>query len=101
MTKTEETETDEKKKAMDETEDEKKEKAEDKEDETETMKGMHPLDKYVLTVTKALEAMANKLEKSGKSMPGFEKSIVDLIKNDPETQEEIKKMMKVPGRKQS
>lgn len=97
MKKSEETETDEKKKSETETD---TEKAED-EDETETKKGMHPLDQFVMTVTKALTAMTEKMEKSGKTVLGFEKSIVESMKSDPALQEEIMKMMKIPGQKRS
>lgn len=70
-------------------------------DETETTKGMHPLDKFVLTVTKALEAMHTKLEKSGKTVLGFDKSIADSIQNDSKLQKEISEMLKIPGFKKS
>ncbi len=104
-----ETETETKEKA--ESEDETKEKSEEdetetktkttKEDEMETTKGIHPLDQFVNSVVKAMTAMNEKMEKSGKTVLGFEKSIMETIKNDPVMQEEIAKMMKIPGHKQS
>lgn len=88
----------EKKKAADST-DETKEKATDKEDETE--KGMHPMDVFVATVTKTIEAMADRLEKHGMNLIGFEKQQVERIVNDPAMQVEIQKMLKIPGAKKS
>ncbi len=103
-------EDDKKEKSEDKKDDEEKEKSEDKEDEKEKSskdedeekeKTIHPLDQFVAAVTKTMEAMVDKMEKSGKTIPGFQKSFVEAIKNDPVMQEEIAKMAKVPGRKQS
>jgi hypothetical protein len=76
-------------------------KARKTEEDTETMKGMHPLDQFAVAVAKTLDAMAAKMEKSGKTVLGFEKSVIDSLRDDPEFQEELTKMMKVPGRKSS
>ena len=81
------------------TETDETEKAE--EVETETAKGMHPLDQFVSTVTKTIQTMADQMEKSGMTMVGFEKSMVDRIVNDKVMQEEIQKMATVPGAKKS
>ncbi len=75
-------------------------KAEDDKEETAT-KGMHPLDQFVATVTKTIEAMVDKMEKSGTNIIGFRKAIIDSIVNDSEAQAEIQKMMKIPGFKKS
>lgn len=102
MKKAEDKDEDEKKEksADDDKKDEEKEKSEKDEDEDKE-KTMHPLDQFVAAVTKTMEAMVDKMEKSGKTVPGFQKSFVDAIKNDPEMQVEIAKMAKIPGRKQS
>lgn len=92
MKKSEDTEEKEKSEKEDETE---------KAEETETEKGMHPLDQFVVAVTKAMEAVSENMAKSGKHILGFEKSIVETIRNDAELQGEIAKMMKIPGAKQS
>ena len=94
-----ETETETKTKSESETEEKKTRKAEDEEEET--TKGMHPIDQFVVQVTKTLEAMAEKMEKSGKNVLGFEKSIIDAIREDAGIQEEISKMVAIPGRKAS
>jgi len=97
-------ETDETKKA--DTEDETT-KADDTEDETkkadeeETTTKHHPLDVFVVTVTKMMESVVEKLEKSGRRVLGFEKSFVEDIQNNPEIQAEIAKMVKMPGFKKS
>lgn len=69
--------------------------------ESDTTKGIHPLDMLAATVAKALEAMAEKMEKTGTRYIGFEKNIVDGLLADEKFQEEVQKMMKMPGRKQS
>ncbi len=89
--------TDETEKAEDSDED--TEKAEDSEEET--AKNVHPLDMFVISVTKAMEAVVERMEKGGKRVLGFEKSIIDGIKSDPEMQKEIMKMMRLPGFKKS
>lgn len=97
-----ETETETKEKAETETETKTKSEDDKEDEETETKeKTTHPIDQFVMAVTKALEAMNDKMEKSGKTVLGFDKSIVESIKNDPKIQEEITKMMKVPGQKKS
>jgi hypothetical protein len=45
--------------------------------------------------------MADKMEKSGINLIGFEKAQIDRLVNDPVMQAEIAKMVKLPGRKQS
>lgn len=91
------------------------EKAEDSEDEKDTekaaedteemdekkMKTIHPLDAFVVSVTKAMEAVVERMEKKGHRVLGFEKSIIDGMKNDPEMQAEIIKLLKIPGFKKS
>lgn len=89
-----------KEKAAD-TEDETKEKASKEDEMTETEKGMAPIDVFVATVTKTIEAMADRLEKRGMNLIGFEKSQVEQIVNDPVMQAEIQKMLKIPGAKKS
>ena len=90
------------KKASDKDEKDETTKADKKDDEeTETEKAMHPLDKFVFTITKAMDAMVDRMEKSGMNIIGFQKSIVDRMREDPQLQEEISKMMKMPGQKQS
>lgn len=89
--------------------DETTKKTDDEKDETTTKygkdetteKGVHPLDQFVIQVTKTIEAMVDKMEKSNVNVLGFRKSIVDSIVNDPSMQEEIQKMMKLPGQKRS
>jgi hypothetical protein len=71
------------------------------EDDKETTKGMHPLDRFVLSVTKTMEQMNKAMEARGMNIVGYQKSIVDSVVNDPAMQVEIAKMMKVPGKKQS
>lgn len=93
-------EKDETKKAEDK-DDETTKKADEEKEETSTTKGIHPLDQFVVTVTKTIEAMVDKMEKSGMNLVGFRKSMIDNIVNDPVMQEEIQKMMKVPGQKKS
>lgn len=88
----------EKKKAA--TDDETKEKATDSKEE-DTEKGMHPMDVFVGTVTKTIEAMVDRLEKHGMNLIGFEKAQVERIVNDPAMQVEIQKMLKIPGAKKS
>jgi phage head maturation protease len=94
--KTSEKETETKEKSETETEEE-KEKAE----ESETTKGIQPIDRLAMAVSKTLAAMNDKMEKSGKTVLGFEKSIVDTLVEDPEFQKSVKEMMSVPGRKAS
>lgn len=96
LTKMTETETDTKTKSETETD---KEKAEDSQDET--TKGMHPIDILAGTISKTLEAIVDKMEKSGKSIPGFEKHFINTLREDPLLQEEIAKMIKIPGLKKS
>lgn len=90
-----------KEKAADSTDETKEKTSDKKEDETETEKGMHPLDVFVGTVTKTIEAMADRLEKHGMNLIGFEKAQVERIVNDPQMQVEIQKMLKIPGAKKS
>jgi len=92
------TETETKEKASETETDETKKADEDKE---ETTTKTHPLDEFVGQVTKTIEAMAERMEKSGITVPGFEKSQVEKILHDPAMQEEIQKMLKVPGFKKS
>lgn len=102
-----ETETEEKTKS--ETEAETKEKATETETETrekasetdETEKGMSAIDQFVVTMAKAMEVMAEKMEKSGTHVLGFEKSFVDSIKSDPVIQASIRDMLQQPGFKKS
>ena len=102
------------KKTSDEDEKKDTEKAEDgdekKDDEKEksvdpdmegTEKGMHPLDVLASSIAKAFEAMEKKLTAEGKSIPGFQKSLMDNLVNDSEFQAEVLKMLKVPGKKRS
>lgn len=95
-----ESEKEEKTKTTDD-EDKTKEKTSDKEKEEDTEKGMHPMDVFVGTVTKTIEAMVDRLEKHGMNLIGFEKSQVERIVNDPQMQVEIQKMLKIPGAKKS
>lgn len=96
-----------KEKTTKEDETEKKADMEDEEtakadDDSETKeKTAHPLDQFVAAVAKTIEAMGARLEKGGKTVLGFEKHMVETVLNSPEMQEEITKMMKIPGRKQS
>jgi phage head maturation protease len=77
----------------------KAEETDEKKDET--TKGIHPVDQLAIAVSKALEVMATKMEKAGVSNRGFEKSIINTLRNDQAFQDEIAKMMKVPGAKKS
>lgn len=62
----------------------------------------HPIDLFVAAVTKAMEGIVDRMEKSGHRVLGFEKEFVQKsILNDPEVQAEIQKMMKTPGPKRS
>lgn len=92
-------------KSKSETEEEKTkttdEEEKDKSEETDTTKGMHPIDAFVSVVSKAMEAMVDKMEKTGKSVPGFEKHLINQIREDTELQAEIVKMAKIPGFKKS
>ena len=98
----EKTEEEEKEKAVDDKTDEKETEKESKDEkDEETAKGIHPLDVFVVKVTKAIEAMAEKMVKSGVNLIGFEKHMVERIVNDPVMQEEIHKMTKIPGAKRS
>ena len=93
-------ETEETEKAEDK-EEEETEKAEDKEEEETTTKA-HPLDLFVVKITKAMEAMVERMEKSGTRILGFEKEFIDKnVKNNPEVQAELMKLLKVPGFKKS
>lgn len=96
--------TDETKETKEKTSDEDKEtkeKAEDSKEEDETTKGMHPIDVLAATIAKAFDTMVTKMEKNGKSIPGFEKHFINSLRQDPAFQEEIAKMMKQPGFKKS
>ena len=93
-----ENETETKEKAEDETETKTKT---EKEPAEETTKGVHPLDVLAVSIAKTLEAMEEKMQKSGTTMIGFQKSVMDSLHNDPEFQEEVQKMMKVPGSRRS
>jgi phage head maturation protease len=77
--------------------------AEDTEDMDEKkMKAIHPMDAFVVSVTKAMEAVVEKLEKKGQRVLGFEKEFIEkTIKNDPAMQAEILSLMKIPGFKKS
>jgi hypothetical protein len=98
--KAEDTEEDDTKKAEDD-EDTDTKKTED-EEETEATKAAHPLDLFVARVTKTMEDVVARLEKSGKRVPGFESEFISKqIVNNPEVQQYIQKMMKVPGQKKS
>lgn len=99
-TKAADDDTDTKTKAADDTEDETKKKEDDTETDTK-FKTMHPLDQLAVTMAKALEAMADKMEKTGTRYPGFEKKIVQDLVSDPKFTEEVQKMMKIPGAKRS
>ena len=70
------------------------------ETETDTTKSMG-IDDLALAVTKAIDAMSQKLTAQGRSIPGFTKSVINELRNDPEFQEEISKSMKQPGLKKS
>jgi hypothetical protein len=60
------------------------------------------MDLFVATVTKTMEAVVDRMEKGGKRVLGFEKEFIEkTIKNDPEVQAEILKLLKVPGFKKS
>jgi hypothetical protein len=99
--KAEDDKTDTKEKATDDEKKDETEKAEDEKEEETATKGMHPLDRYVAAVNKTIEAMVDKMEKSGINVLGFRKSVIDSIVNDSVAQKEIKEMMKVPGFKKS
>jgi len=76
-----------------------KEKADDEE---ETIKNIHPLDLFVATVTKTMEDVVDRMEKNGKRIMGFESDFLTKnIINNPAMQEEIHKMMRIPGVKKS
>lgn len=89
-------------KAMgDETEtSETKTKAEKDPEETEATKSMG-IDDFAMAVTKAIDSMSMKLQAQGKTIPGFSKSIITAIREDEGLQEEISKMVKMPGFKKS
>ena len=62
----------------------------------------HPLDVFVATVTKAMEAVVERLEKKGQRVLGFEKEFIEKsIKGNPEMQAEIIKLLNIPGFKKS
>lgn len=61
----------------------------------------HPLDVFVVKLTQMMETVVDKMEKSGKRIMGFEKAFIDDIRNSPEIQAEIQKMIKQPGLKKS
>lgn len=90
--------TEEKKKSSTEADEEKKTRK--TEVETETTKGMQ-IDQFVAVVTKTLQQMAEKMEKSGTTVIGFQKSMIDAIREDPETQSALAEMLKQPGFKKS
>ncbi len=97
-----------KEKAADDKKEEKeemKEKMSDKEEMEEEgkdeKKSIHPMDKFVVEMTKAMEAVVDRLAKDGKRVMGFEKAFVEDILHSPKIQEEIAKNMKVPGFKKS
>lgn len=73
------------------------EKSEEDEEEKKTTKKSHPLDVYVVTLAKTMEAMTQVMEKQGKRYLGFEKSFIE----SPEIQTTLAKLMKVPGFKKS
>lgn len=81
---------------MSDDEDETK-KSEDETEEKEKTTKSHPLDVFVVTLTKSMESMMDIMEKQGKRYLGFEKSFIE----SPEIQETIKKLLKVPGFKKS
>ncbi len=87
-------------KAEDETEDETKKAEEDDKKDEETTKA-HPLDVLVATMTKTMEALVDRMEKSGKRILGFEKLFIDNLQKNAGLQEEIQKMIKIPGQKKS
>lgn len=92
-------EADETKKAEDK--EEETEKAEDDKEETEKS-AVHPLDLFVVTMTKAMESVVDRMEKSGKRILGFEKEFVEkTVKNNPEMQKELMALLKMPGFKKS
>lgn len=97
--KTSDTETD--SKDAEKTSDEKDETTKADDDKDETTKGIHPMDAFVVTVTKTLETMVKAMEDKGMTVLGYQKSVVDSIVNDPQMQVEIAKMMKIPGAKKS
>jgi hypothetical protein len=76
-----------------------KEEMEEGKDEEE--KSIHPLDKFVVEMTKAMEAVVDRMEKSGHRVLGFEKAFAEDVLNSKKIQEEIAKNMKVPGFKKS
>jgi len=69
--------------------------------ETETAKAMHPLDRLVLTMAKTMVAMAEKMEKDGMRIPGFEREFMAKYQNDPVFQKSVSELMRVPGVKKS
>jgi HK97 family phage prohead protease len=97
------TETDETKKAKEDTDTKTEtEKAKtDETTETETKKTIHPLDEFVVKITKAMEAVMERMEKGGKRVLGFEKSFIEDIQNSKEAQAELQKLLKLPGFKKS
>lgn len=79
-----------------------KEKAmdDDKEETTKSQKA-HPLDQFVASITDAMESMNERVEKSGKRIPGLPQAIADIIKGDAEIQASIRGMVNEPGFKKS
>jgi HK97 family phage prohead protease len=90
-------------KAMDSDTKETAEKAEDTKETETTTKSQKDcgLDKLVFAMADAINSMNDKLSKSGSTVLGFEKHIVDGIKKDPEIQTALKDLLKEPGFKKS
>jgi hypothetical protein len=66
-----------------------------------SLKTQSDLDTFVAALSTAIQKSQDDMQKSGKSIIGFTQRIVDMIKDSPEFQEEIKKMVKQPGMRKS
>jgi chemotaxis protein histidine kinase CheA len=59
------------------------------------------LDTFVAALSTAIQKSQDTMQESGKSIIGFTQRIVDMVKESPEFQEEIRKMVKQPGMRKS
>lgn len=59
------------------------------------------IDDFAVAIAKSIDTLNDKFEKNGMRVPGLREKLLDIIKNDTGIQEEISKMMKVPGFKKS
>lgn len=87
-------------KAMDDSET--KEKAQEDDEETKKSKGGESLGTFLGGLESFLNTFEEKMEKSGKSVPGFRNEFINMLRTDPEIQKSIRELgEKEPGFRKS